>query len=886
VPVPITATYRLQLHPQFGFAAAAGVLPYLRRLGISHLYLSPFLQAMPGSRHGYDVVDPTRVNTELGGHDGYEIFRQEALAHGLGIVIDVVPNHLAIGTPGNRWWWDVLENGPASVYASYFDVDWNPPESKLRDLVLVPILSDHYGRELERGAIGLRSSPDGGGVEIHYGAHVLPVAPRTMDTLLQVAAARCGSADLAALADAYAALPFSTATDRDSVLRRHRGKEWLRAQLRRLRDESPTVARAIDQVVAEADRDLETLHALLERQNYRLAFWRTAERELGYRRFFDINTLAGLRVEDDVVFADSHALILDWLAQGHVDGLRIDHVDGLRDPVAYLTRIRQSAPDAWLIVEKILTRDEDLRPDWPVDGTTGYDFLNQVGGLFIDPSAEDAFSSLYRELTGRDAGWKATMHDAKRLVLQQALASDVNRLTALLVDICERHRRHRDYTRHELHEALRAILVSFPTYRTYLRGQVGDAAIDADTAIVADSIAQAKRQRTDLDPALFDFLHELLANRIDGRLEGELAARFQQLTGPVMAKGVEDTALYRFNRFVGLNEVGGDPQQFGTGVDEFHDFCRQAQRLYPRRMVSTSTHDTKRSEDVRARLAVLTEIPERWAAAVRGWSEANDRHRRNGMPDANIEYLMYQTLVGAWPLEPERAQHFLLKAAREAKEHTAWNRPDDTYETALRDFIAAVLDDPIFTAELNAFVRPLLDPGRVNALAQTLIKLTAPGIPDLYQGTELWDLSLVDPDNRRPVDFSRREALLAQLDRLRPEEIWDRRNEGLPKLWLIRQTLTFRREHSECFAADAPYDSLPVRGRYCKNLVAFQRGRRVLTVVPRLTWALHGRWEDTAIELGDRSQVWRNLLTGEQVQGESIAAAALFRRFPVALLAA
>jgi (1->4)-alpha-D-glucan 1-alpha-D-glucosylmutase len=883
MPEPIRATYRVQMHRGFGFDAVADLIDYLADLGVSHVYLSPFLQAVPGSMHGYDVIDPTRINDDLGGASGYARLRRAAQQRGLGLVVDVVPNHLAIATPGNRWWWDVLENGPASRYASYFDVDWNPPELKLRDLVLVPILADHYGRVLERGEIQVRRSADGDAFVVHYGEHMLPVAPRTLDELLHTAAARCLSQELAAVADAYGALPFSTATDRDSVMRRHRGKEWLRAQLRRLCAEQPAVSQAIESVVAELNADTEALHALLERQNYRLAFWRTAERDVGYRRFFDINSLAGLRVEDDTVFMDTHALVLDWIANGQVDGLRIDHVDGLRAPLAYLTRLATAAPQAWVVVEKILEPREALR-GWPVDGTTGYDFLNDVLGVFIDPAAEAPFTALYRELVGEQPAWPTIVHEKKHLVMQLTLASDVNRLTALLVDICERHRRHRDYTRHELHEALREVIACLPVYRTYV--QPGSAVDPEDASVIDAAINAAKARRGDLDPALLDFLRELLTLRMPGRLEGELVSRFQQLTGAVTAKGVEDTALYCFNRFIGLNEVGGDPQRFGVEVTDFHARAQTAQARWPRRMVTTSTHDTKRSEDVRARLALLTEIPDRWAAAVRGWTEMNEHHRRNGVPERNIEYFFYQTLVGAWPLERDRAEAYLLKAVREAKVGTSWNRPDETYEAGLLAFVAATLEDPAFRAELEAFVTPLIMPGHVNALAQTLVKLTAPGIPDLYQGTELWHLSLVDPDNRRPVNFARRRELLAALDRMQPEDIWNQRDAGLPKLWLVRQALAVRREHPQCFGPDGAYVPFAARGRHQERILAFQRAEQLIAVVPRLAMTLRGNWEDTAIELvgSARALPWQNVLTGERLPGGAVPVSALFRRFPVALL--
>jgi (1->4)-alpha-D-glucan 1-alpha-D-glucosylmutase len=878
MPTPILATYRVQLNAEFGFAAAAGLAEYLAALGVTHLYSSPSLQAAPGSTHGYDVVDPQRVSAALGGADGHARMCAALRAQGLGLVLDVVPNHMAIASPDNAWWWDVLENGPSSRYARHFDVDWDPPETKLRNLVLVPILADHYGRVLEGG--GLRVDRAADRFVVRYAEHVLPLAPRTLDDLLAVAAARCGAQDLAAIADGFARLPLATATDPASMAERHRGKEWLGTELARLIAEQPAVGAAIDAEIADLNADLERLHALLERQNYRLAFWRTAARELGYRRFFDINTLVGLRVEDEAVFADTHALVLRWLADGTLDGVRIDHPDGLRDPERYLQRLRAAAPQTWIVVEKILAPDEALRARWPVDGTTGYDFLQRVGGLFIDPAAAAPLTALYGEFTGEPTDYGAVAHEQKHQIMRGTLAADVNRLTALLVDVCEHDRRHRDYTRHELHEAVRELIAALPVYRTYVR--LGGAADADDVRIVAAAAERAQRRRSDLDPALFEFLRDLVLLRVPGDIAAEFAMRFQQLSGPVMAKGVEDTAFYCFNRFAALNEVGGDPSRFGVEVEAFHRASLTAQADWPRSMLATATHDTKRGEDVRARLALLTEMPARWEAGVRRWASLNDHRHRDGLPDRNAEYLFYQTLVGAWPLEPERAVAYMEKAAREAKQHTSWTNPDARYEAALRDFVTGALADPAFTAAIDAFVAPLIAPWQITSLAQVLIKLSAPGIPDLYQGSELWDLNLVDPDNRRPVDFGLRRRLLAELDDLTPEAIWERAGEGLPKLWVIRQALAMRRAHPQWFGESGDYRPVEALGARARHVVAFARGDGAITVVPRLVIGLGGDWSDTHLELP--SGWWRNCLTGEPIAGGTLRLSDLLRRFPVALL--
>jgi (1->4)-alpha-D-glucan 1-alpha-D-glucosylmutase len=673
VSTELRATYRVQFHAGFAFADAAAISDYLAELGISHLYCSPYLQAAPNSTHGYDVVNHHKVNQELGGAEGHARLITALKEQSLGQVLDIVPNHMAIAGEANPWWWDVLENGPSSRYAAYFDVEWDPPESKLRNIVLLPVLGDHYGRVLERGEIVV--AREGARFIIRYHEHLFPVSPRTLDGIVASAAERCRSDVLAFTADAFARLPPSTATDWMAVYRRHRDKEVLRGQLDRLCREQPQLAAALDEVMAEINSDVDRLDALLERQNYRLAFWRTAGRDLGYRRFFDINTLVGLRVEDERVFTDTHALIIEWLSKEILDGVRVDHPDGLRDPKEYFERLHKAAPRAWIVAEKILEPGERLPSSWPIAGTTGYDFIYRLNNLFVDPAGEAPLTDFYREFTSEPTDFSAVVYDKKHLIMREILGSDVNRLTALFVEICERNRRHRDYTRHELHEALREVVAWFPVYRTYVRAEAGEVS-EADARTISETIKKAKVNRTDLDGDLFDFFRDILLLRVRGELESELVMRFQQLTGPVMAKGVEDTAFYCFNRLVSLNEVGGDPGRFGLPQDEFHAACAETQTEWPRSMLASSTHDTKRSEDVRARLNLLSEIPDHWSKAVRRWAELAELYRRDGFPDRNIEYLLYQTLVGAWPIEAERLVAYLEKAAREAKSHTSWTKPN------------------------------------------------------------------------------------------------------------------------------------------------------------------------------------------------------------------
>ncbi|MBV8134388.1 MAG: malto-oligosyltrehalose synthase [Deltaproteobacteria bacterium] len=873
----ILATYRLQLHSNFGFREAAALGDYLAALGISHVYCSPCLQATPGSAHGYDVIDHSQVSADLGGEEEFARMCAGLRDRLLGLVVDLVPNHMAISGWGNQWWWDVLENGPSSKFAAYFDVEWDSPEQRLRNLVLLPVLGDHYGRVLEAGELQLVRN--GAKFVIRYKDRIFPVAPRSIGVLLTSAALRCNSEMLSFLAEGLAGLPLPTATD--DIARRHRDKQLLEFMLADLISEHEVVARTIDRVVAEINADPNLLDQLLERQNYRLAFWRTAERDLGYRRFFDINTLVGLRTETQAVFDEIHALPLRWASAGLIDGMRIDHVDGLRDPTAYLQRLRDAAPQAWIVVEKILMPGERLRTDWPVAGTTGYDFLNLCNGLFIDPAAEEPFTRFYTEFTGESADFEALCREKKRAVLSESLGSDLNRLTHLLLQVCERHRRHRDYTRHQIHEALREVVACFPVYRTYARADSVFLEAPCVSHIIT-AVEQARRGRPDVGNDLFDFLGDVLLRRIRGDAETELVLRLQQLTPPAIAKGVEDTAFYCFNRAVSLNEVGGDPRAFGTPPGRFYAAAQEMSRTWPRTMLASSTHDTKRSEDVRARLNVLSEIPHQWCAEVARWSRRNDRHWPSPLRDRNIEYLLYQTLVGTWPISEQRLLAYLEKAAREAKQHTSWTHPDPVYEAAIRDFAAALLHDSRFLADLEEFVQPLIPLGRLNSLSQTLLKLTAPGVPDLYQGTELWNFALVDPDNRTPVDYESRRRLLSEVEHLTVSEIMRRADEGLPKLWVVRQALRLRRHMPEAFGPSAGFESLGVVGSRREHAIAYSRGGRAVTVAPRLVAKLQDDWRDTSVELP--AGEWRNEFTGAQVGHGAMPLRSLLGEFPVCLL--
>lgn len=874
---PPRATYRVQLHAGFTFDDATAIVPYLAELGISHLYTSPVLQAVPGSTHGYDVVDHARVSEELGGEAGFERLTDALRAHGMGLVLDIVPNHMAISTADNRWWWDLLTHGPASRYARFFDVDWDPPESRLRNVILLPVLPDHYGRVLEAGEIRLIRR--GGAVVVRHGERDFPLDPRTVGTLVAQAAASAGSDELAFIGSALEELPDATAADPEQIARRQRDAEVLAARLEELASE-PGVAAALDEVVAARNADVDSLDALLEAQNYRLAFWRAATRDLGYRRFFDIDELVGLRMEDETVFAETHALILRWVAEGRVDGLRIDHPDGLRDPAGYFARLRASAPDTWIVAEKILEADEPLPGDWPIDGTTGYRFANLATGLQVDPAGEGPLTAAWEAVADVGPGWKTIAAESRVAVLVDLLGSDVNRLTELLLSVCEQNRRYRDFTRHELHHALREVAAALPVYRTYVR--VRDRHLtDRDAGLVSEAVALAARRREDLDPELFAFIGRALRLEVKGPLAGELAMRFQQLTPAAMAKGLEDTAFYRHHRLVALNEVGGDPGRFGTDPSAFHEAMADAEARWPAAMLALSTHDTKRSADVRARLAMLAGDADAWRAAAARLYEALRPHRSSaGHPTDAEVWLFLQVLVGAWPIEADRLVAYLAKATREAKLHTSWTDPVAEHDAALERLVRDGLSDPAVVTLVETTVAPLVDPGRRAALAQLAVQLTAPGVPDTYQGSELWELSLVDPDNRRAVDYAARRALLDDARRCSAAEAWARRDEGLPKLWLLHRALDLRRRRPVPFVAGS-YRPIEASGSRAAAVVAFLRGEEVLTVVPRLLRTVEREgWADTTLPLPDGR--WRSL-DGTEHQGEA-RVDDLLAALPVAML--
>ncbi|MBV9525034.1 MAG: malto-oligosyltrehalose synthase, partial [Candidatus Dormibacteraeota bacterium] len=758
-------TYRVQLRAEFDFAAATQIIPYLAALGVSHLYCSPYMQAAPGSTHGYDVVDPTHVSDDLGGEEGLGLLDGALRTHGMGQLLDIVPNHMCVSSPLNRWWWDVLRQGRASPYADFFDVEWEAPG--LEGRVLLPVLGDPLETVLAKGE--LRLEPGARGPELSYFETRFP-----------------------------------------------------------LRDADAGDAAAVDLT-------------LLQRQHYVLEHWRTGLRRINYRRFFDIASLAGVRVEDARVFDAVHERVLRLVSDGVVDGLRVDHVDGLRDPGGYLARLRRAAPDAWIVVEKILAADEELPEGWDVAGTTGYEFIERAGALGIDDRGLRAMRAAYAAFAGDDGGFAHVSYDSRRAVLRELLQSELGRLTraAEAADI--------PGAAAELEE----LLCGMPVYRMY--PSRADGLREADRRVLDQAVTSA-RSSGRCDEDRLDALVSVLAG--DGTLVDaavELRTRFQQVSSAVMAKGVEDTAFYRDVPLVSLNEVGSDPCHV-DGVTDLHASAVRIARRRPLTLLATSTHDTKRGEDARVRIVMLSEMPDAWMDAVRRWSEWAAPYRSEGAPSRSAEYLLYQTLVGAHPLDADRACAYLLKAAREAKRETSWLDPDSSYEAALDTFVRGVVNHASISVEVQGLVDSMTPEWQVASLSQTLLKLTSPGVPDIYQGSELWDLRLVDPDNRTPVDYELRRRLLRELDGLSGAQIMQRAAEGVPKLHLIRTALRVRAERPPVFGERSWYQPLLADGARAGHVVAYARGEHgasagVVTVAVRLAHSVHGDWADTSLEI-------------------------------------
>ncbi len=932
------ATYRLQFSRDFGFADAERIVPYLARLGVSHIYCSPLLKARPGSAHGYDIVDHNAFNPEIGDRAGFERLAAALKAHDMGIVLDIVPNHMGIG-PDNAWWMDVLEHGEASRYAEFFDIDWRPLKAELRDKILLPVLGDHYGRVLESGELQLAFDPATGGFSVHYHEQRFPLDPRTYPMIFAEPVE-------VRLDDALAAarrLGERNDTSPEQVESRARDAAAIKQSFAAFAGGDERVRARIAAAVAAVNAaPTERLHALLERQAWRLAYWRTAADEINYRRFFDVNDLAGLRQENPQVFEATHALIVELVAQGLVQGLRVDHPDGLNDPRGYLRRLvaalggeADGRAPVFLIVEKILASYERLPGDWPVHGTAGYDFLNALNGLFVQAPAERVLTRLYERFVQGLHDFDREVEQCKKLVMRSALGSELRVLSAALNRLSEADVRTRDFTLAALREALTEVVACFPVYRTYI---TADGATPDDRRFVEWAVAQARRRSLAADVSIFDFVQRMLllddVAPLPAKARREaiaFATRFQQYTAPLMAKGLEDTAFYRYHRLVSLNEVGGNPRRFGLSAAAFHHMNEERARSFPHAMLASSTHDTKRSEDVRMRINVLSELLLEWKTRIARWNRLNRRRKRRltdggRWPDREMEYLLYQTLVGVWPgegLTPAgmpafraRIESYLIKAAREAKLHTSWLNPDTEYESALTGYVRALLPDDLhgpFLADFQSFAARVARFGALNSLSQALLKLTCPGVPDFYQGTELSDLSLVDPDNRRPVDYARCAALLDELSTVggeRATALIASPEDGRAKLYLVARVLAFRRAHAALFR-DGRYVPVSVQGERADHVCAFARvlndqgdaggDRGCVVVAPRWFARLMGpddafppaaSWGDTRIEAPPFADEFENLLTGERVavSGEGgkrwLGASALLGAFPVAVLVA
>jgi len=988
------STYRVQFHAGFTFRDAFQIVPYLHDLGITHLYTSPLLQARPGSTHGYDITNHQTFNPELGTADDYEALCQALQRRRMGQVLDIVPNHMGVAGNDNQWWQDVLENGPASPYAGFFDIAWHySPRPEMHERLLLPILGKAYGAALESQEIQLQYTS--GAFTIHYFDHCWPVAPQSYALILEQRRGELATflgeapellAEYDSILTAIRNLPLRSETDAARVAESQREKEVIKRRLAALTEAHPSVRALLEDTVALFNgipgqpESFDLLDTLLQAQVYRLCYWRVASEEINYRRFFDVNELAALSMEKPEVFTATHELILRLLSEGKVHGVRIDHPDGLYDPQQYFQHLQQhyvlhmahrlhetdtmfqdlceeqittlvdtalaqasNTAEAvlyrplYIVVEKILGANETLREDWQVYGTSGYDFLNVLNGLFVDAEQRRTWTRLYRDWSQDPRPFAEVAYGAKYLIMQMSLSSEVYMLAHRLDRLAQQHRGSRDLTFNSLRRALQQIIACFPVYRSYI---TSDALHPDDRRSIHQAVSQAQRRNPTVSHELFAFVLDMLvlqyqasAGADEQSEQRRFVGKFQQVTAPVMAKGLEDTALYVYNRLLSLNEVGGDADRFGVSPEELHRTFRERQAKWPWAFSALSTHDTKRSEDVRARLNVLSEFPHEWQACLQRWSDLNAQYRRDlddaPVPDANEEYLLYQTLLGAWPLEPyspeeyatfiERIQAYVLKVLREAKVHTSWINPNPAYEEAVQQYIARVLDPQTqgaFLDDFRVFQRCLSHYGLFNSLAQTLLKITAPGVPDTYQGTELWDLSLVDPDNRRAVDYKHRYDMLRALrERLAAagedrralvQELLTHKEDGCIKLYVTTLALNCRRMYPGLFSSESyvPAQGRGAKGQYVFGFSRCQGHRAAIVVVPRLIGGLlagsheaplgEAVWQDTRLLVPgiDSCWHWRNVLTGESIvftEDESqpaLALAELLGHCPVALLVA
>jgi len=940
-PIP-DATYRLQFNSEFTFRDGERLVPYLAALGISHVYASPYLKARSGSTHGYDIVDHSALNPEIGSRDEYDRFLETLHRHGLGQILDLVPNHMGVGGADNGWWLHVLEHGQSSPYAEYFDIDWDPVKEELRDKVLVPVLDAHYGAALESGGLEVRFDSGEGSFSVWFYEHRLPIDPRTYPLILNgdetpLARDAVLNSEWHALLGALENLPSRNDPDPGQRSRRLRQAADCKRRLAALYAESETLReflparlRALNGTPGESS-SFDALHRLLESQAYRTAWWRVAADDINYRRFFDINDLAALRMENPPVFEDTHRLVGELLAAGALDGLRIDHPDGLYDPPSYLRalreRLRRGQPeDFYLVVEKILAPYERLPEHWPVHGTTGYEFAYLTDHLLLDPGGETSLTRTYQRFLGEPAGFEELLYDCKLLIIRSQLSSEITVLSNLADGIAQADRHTRDFTLNGLRDALIEVVANFPVYRTYV-GDDGPG--DDDRRYIHWAVARAKKRNQAKDPLIFDFLQQLMLGEGPGALRGAVrrfSVRMQQYTAPVMAKSMEDTAFYRYNRLVSLNEVGGEPQHFALSVNAFHHANRERCERWPHAMLASSTHDTKRSEDVRARLNALSELPVEWRRHVGRWRRINRAKAAEldtgRAPSRNDEYLIYQTLLGVWPLHDpdqeeldrlrQRLSDYMIKAVREAKARSSWINPDEEYEQGILNFVAALLRAPrtAFLTDFAPLAERIARLGLYNSLVQTALKLTVPGVPDIYQGNELWTFRLVDPDNRQPVDYALRARLVEDMERRAAEggqealqsELLENLTDGRAKLYLTWRLLHFRRRHAALFR-DGDYTPLSILGERQEHVCGFlrTRGDEYLAVVVPLRMAslmsapgeppLGGAWNDTAVQLPESvlPARWTNVLTGNAVDLPHTDPTALYLErllstFPAAVL--
>jgi (1->4)-alpha-D-glucan 1-alpha-D-glucosylmutase len=987
--VPVS-TYRLQLHAGFRFEDATALVPYLARLGVSDAYASPYLKAVPGSTHGYDITDHTRLNPEIGTTAEHSAWLKVMHDHGLGLVLDVVPNHMGILGNENPWWNDVLENGQASPYSRFFEIDWSAPvRPENQGRVLLPFLGDLYGIVLEQGE--LRLGGEGGAFHVHYHEHRFPLDPKSYAAILEpVVGPITGQSgadshpvlEFQSILTAIRNLPEHTETSRERVVERQREKEVIKRRLSTLLAEVPGIDVAIRASIEQLNgrvgepRSFDALDALLSSQPYRLAYWRVAADEINYRRFFDVNSLAALRTDREDVFRATHEKVLDIIAHGDVTGLRIDHPDGLLDPRAYLERLQESfvlaisrriheedetaddvawdelaplvcdelarrreagerLPRLYVVVEKILGYDEAFPDGWIAHGTSGYDALNRINGVFVDTASSDQFTRRYREWIDDSTPYREIVRRNRQLILDVSLASELHVLAYQLERIALRDRRSRDFTQSALRHALREVIASFPVYRSYITHKPVS---EQDRALVDRAVRSAMRRNPVTSRSVFLFIRNVLLDRVETPETpvGEepapngFAGKFQQVTAPVMAKGLEDTSFYVYNRLVSLNEVGGEPVRFGLSPAQLHAWNDARANRFPHALTPLSTHDTKRSEDVRARINVLSEMPEAWFQAVERWSALNQPHRtmieEREAPNRNEEYFLYQNLLGAWPVEEfddqafetfrNRVRAYMSKAIHEAKVNSSWLNPANEYDEAIDRFVVAILDrkaNRTFLDDFTGFQQTVSHHGFLNSLAQTVLKLTAPGVPDTYQGTELWDFSLVDPDNRRPVDYSLRAALLNDLANRHADpgtgpagvvrDLVSNWGDGRIKLYTHWRALAARKSKPALFSSGA-YQPIIPQGQRADHLFGFSRQAgpdHALVAVPRLTTKLvpsgavplgAKAWGDTELVLTGVAPgtVFRCVFSAIEVaavqrsEAVVVPAAELFAAFPVALL--